>query len=91
MSDFEPSTESVRAMYVKGVAQAYPGSDAYAEFNVWLATVTPNPDDTRQVETVARTLHDREWPTCEVDEIDHMGDYQVAARAVLAALAEAVA
>ena len=63
---------------------------AEVEFDSWLATVTPNPDDLRQVEVVATelpctqycdTLHDGAC-TCRPEREGY-------ARAVLAALAEA--
>lgn len=86
-----PTTAKVhiRYAYAAYVDGERPYEAVYDAFTRWLATVRPNPDDQRQVETVARALctHDG----FDADELiagrAQWRWYSSAARAVLAALA----
>jgi len=102
MADYTPTTEELREAIVHGIADRVTrlllnlpveeARDIVQEgWDRWLATVTPNPDDARQVEVVATelpctqycdTLHDGAC-TCRPEREGY-------ARAVLTALATAV-
>lgn len=104
MADYTPTTEELREAIVHGIADRVTrlllnlpveeARDIVQEgWDRWLATVTPNPADARQVEVVARVIHDDYCYRCATGEPNSgciTEDVKITARAVLTALAAEV-
>lgn len=90
MSTYTPPTEQVRDCYV----QAYPGQpyqQSRDQFDAWLATVRPNPDDAEWHEITYWAVLNAlplAWTANTTIDVGKVADN--IARAVLTALAEAV-
>lgn len=89
MSTETPTTAEIRNRHNSTATDIDEKIELDQAFGRWLATVTPNPADERQVETVARELHDltvtEHGGPC--DTPDHWKVWIPTARAVLTALA----